>query len=95
MYEVDQVKMFRYASCRNKETELRYFIKSRANVKSISPVAALCGPSSIRLNLILKDIMIHITLTYAMLFQHVFELFACKCAALIMDNLYLSHLCRP
>lgn len=33
MYEVDQVKMFRYARRRNKETELRDFIKNRTNVE--------------------------------------------------------------
>lgn len=33
MYKVDQVKMFRYARRRNKETELREFLKSRTNVE--------------------------------------------------------------
>ncbi len=33
MYEVDQVKMFRYARRRNKESELREFLKSRTNVE--------------------------------------------------------------
>lgn len=33
MYKVDQVKMFRYARRRNKETELREFLQSRTNVE--------------------------------------------------------------
>lgn len=33
IYEVDQVKMFRYARRRNKESELREFLKSRTNVE--------------------------------------------------------------
>ena len=33
MYEVDQVKMFRYARRRNKETDLREFLQSRTNVE--------------------------------------------------------------
>ena len=32
MYEVNQVKMFRYARRRNKERELREFLQSRTNV---------------------------------------------------------------
>lgn len=33
MYEVDQVKMFRYARRRNKEADLREFLQSRTNVE--------------------------------------------------------------
>ncbi|WP_454950693.1 DUF6577 family protein [Dialister invisus] len=33
MYEVDQVKMFRYARRRNKETDLKEFLQSRTNVE--------------------------------------------------------------
>ena len=33
MYEVDQVKMFRYARRRNKEKELREFLQSKTNVE--------------------------------------------------------------
>ena len=33
MYEVDQVKMFRYARRRNKETDLREFLQNRTNVE--------------------------------------------------------------
>ena len=41
MYEVDRVKMFRYARRRNKETDLKEFLQSRTNVELYERVWAI------------------------------------------------------